>query len=209
MTGPRPPGWPDPGRPPVPFPGSSAASPADWLGGHLFARRVVMLSGDLDTAISGAIPQLLTMDADGDDAIELYLDGTGDDVGAALPLMDVIDMLGVEVHATVMGRADGTAAGILAVCPVRRVAPSARVTLRQPRFQFSASARDIPTWSAHTERQVDTYVERLAEACHRDIDEVRADLDRGVILDAAGAVQYGLADAVATQLRVVAGNSDS
>lgn len=203
-----PPGWPSPGRPMVPPPVPSA-SPADWLGGHLFARRVVMLSGDIDRSAADVIPQLLTMDAEGDDAIELYLDGGGEDVGAALSLMDVIDMLGVEVHVTVMGRADGTAVGVLAVCAVRRIAPNARVTLRQPRFQFSAAARDVATWSEYLARQLDSFTDRLAAACQSSPAQVRADLERVVILDAHGAVAYGLADSVASQLRVVEGRSES
>lgn len=210
-AGQLPPGWPGelpPGRR-VPGPPPLSASPADWLGGHLFARRVVMLSGNIDGATGDVIAQLLTMDADGDEAIELYVDGGGEDVGAALALMDVIDMLGVEVHTTVMGRADGTAVGVVAVCPVRRVSPNARLALRQPRFQFSASARDLAAWSDYTRRQLDSYVSRLADACHTSPDTVRDDMERGLILDAAGAVAYGLADSVATQLRVVAGNSES
>jgi ATP-dependent Clp protease, protease subunit len=190
-------------------PASPPAGPADWLGGHLFARRVVMLSGDVDTRIGDVIAQLLTMDAEGDEAIELYLDGTGQDVGAALSLMDVIDMLGVEVHATVMGRADGTAVGVLAVCPVRRVAPNARVTLREPRFQFSAAARDVATWSQYLGRQLDSFIDRLASACRSEASKVRADLERVVILDAGEAVAYGLADSVTSQLRVVEGNSET
>ena len=168
-----------------------------------------MLSGDIDRSAADVIPQLLTMDAEGDDAIELYLDGGGEDVGAALSLMDVIDMLGVEVHVTVMGRADGTAVGVLAVCPVRRIAPNARVTLRQPRFQFSAAARDVATWSEYLARQLDSFTDRLAAACRSSAAKVRADLERVVILDAHEAVAYGLADSVASQLRVVEGSSES
>jgi len=203
-----PPGWPSPSRP-LMSPPSPSAGPGDWLGGRLFARRVVMLSGDIDNKSGDVIAQLLTMDAEGDDAIELYLDGSGEDVGAALALMDVIDMLGVEVHATLMGRAEGTAAGVLAVCPVRRMAPNASVTLREPRFQFSAAARDVATWSDYLARQLDSFVERLASACRSDTGRVRADLERVVILNARQAVAYGLVDSVASQLRVVAGNSDS
>ena len=207
-----PPGWRPPQPAPPDWPGPAPlppTGPGQWLGGHLFARRVVMLSGSIDDQTGDVIAQLLTMDAEGDDAIDLYLDGTGDDVGAALSLMDVIDMLGVEVHATVMGRADGTAVGVLAVCPVRRVAPSARVTLREPRFEFSAAARDIATWSDHLAHQLDSFVNRLATACRSEASVVRADLERVKILDAREAVAYGLADSVASQLRVVAGNSES
>lgn len=168
-----------------------------------------MLSGDIDNKTGDVIAQLLTMDAEGDDAIELYLDGSGEDVGAALALMDVIDMLGVEVHATLMGRAEGTAVGVLAVCPDRRVAPNASVTLREPRFQFSAAARDVATWSQYLARQLDSFVERLASACKSEASKVRSDLERVVILNAREAVAYGLADSVASQLRVVAGNSDN
>jgi ATP-dependent Clp protease, protease subunit len=169
-----------------------------------------MLSGEMDPAKVGhVIVQLMTMDADGDGGIDLYIDATGDDVGAALSLMDVIDMLGVEVTGTVMGRAEGVAVGVLAVCALRRIAPNARVMLREPHFDVHATARDLQAWSSHTRGQLDALVTRLAEATGQLETTVRADLERGLYLDAASAVAYGLADSVASQLRVVAGKSDS
>jgi len=190
--------------------GSSGSGPADWLAGHLLDRRVVMVSGALDPAVSGnAIAQLMTLDAEGDEAIELYLDAEGDDLGSGLALMDVIDLLGVEVIATCIGRAGGTAIGVLAVCSVRRVSPNARLRLSEPRFDLNGTASEAAAWRRHADGQMASFVGRLAQACGKDPGEVAADLSGGRFLSAAQAVAYGLADSVAGQLSLVAGNSDS
>lgn len=218
MTGP--PGWPTPpGRPlqpsGAPFrPASPPFGPESWLGGRLFGRRVVMMSGELDDTLAGhVVAQLMTLDAEGDESIELYIDSYGDDVGAALSVMDVIDLLGVEVEATGLGRVEGATVGVLAICARRRVAPNARIRLKEPRFDLHGSARDLAAWHRHSEAQAGSFRARVAEACGREAAVVAEDMSTGLFLGAAEAVAYGLADSVADrvpgQLRVVTGSEES
>lgn len=75
---------------------------------RLFDQRVVFLWGRLDdTTASQLAAELMTLDATGDDPVQLQIDSPGGSLQAALCLVDVIDLLGVELTATCVGQAVG------------------------------------------------------------------------------------------------------
>ena len=71
----------------------------------------------------------MTLDATGDDPIQLHIDSPGGTLEAAMCLIDVIDLLGVELTATCIGQAAGPALGPLVVAHHRRATPHARFRL--------------------------------------------------------------------------------
>jgi len=164
----------------------------------LLKRRLVFVRGVLDDKAAGeAAAQLMTMDADGDDAITMVLDATGTSLDAAFTLMDVVDLLGVPVHVTAMGRVEGPAVGVLAVAPRRLVAPHASIRLRDPEFNAAGGGREIERWLEHHQDALRRFHKRLAEATGTTIAAVEADCAAGRFLDAEQAVAYGLADGIA------------
>ena len=53
-------------------------SPEDVLRAQLFERRIVFLRGPLDDAVAGDIAaQLMTLDASGDEPVQLHVDSPG------------------------------------------------------------------------------------------------------------------------------------
>ena len=93
---------------------------ADWMRSQLWNRRVVLLSGDLDdAAATQASTELMALAAAGDEGVTLQVDCRGGTLQAGLMIIDVIDLLGVPVHARVAGRAEGVSAGIVAVADIR------------------------------------------------------------------------------------------
>lgn len=164
----------------------------------LLKRRLVFVRGTLDDKAAGdAAAQLMTLDADGDDPIALVLDAAGTSLGAAFTLMDVVDLLGVPVHVTVMGRVEGPAVGVLAVAPRRLIAPHATVRLRDPDFSAAGGSRQLENWLDHHADALRRFHKRLAEATGQTIAAVEADCAAGRFLDAEQAVAYGLADEIA------------
>jgi ATP-dependent Clp protease protease subunit len=161
----------------------------------LFERRVVLLAGELDDeAANRASVELMTLDATGDSAIALHLDSGTGTVAAALAVMDVIDLLGVPVRAFGMGQVAGPAIGVLAVCSHRSVARHARIRMFEPPVEVEGNAEQVTRMAAvHTERW-EVFCRRVAEACGREHEAVRADFADGRFLDATEAVTYGLAD---------------
>ncbi len=168
-------------------------SPEDLLRAQLFERRIVFLRGALDDALAGdTAAQLMTLDASGDDPVQLHVDSPGGPLEPAFVLIDTIGLLGVPVHALCVGRAEGAALGVLAAAELRRAAPHARFRLSQPDEKVRGVARDIETWVAHKQRMLDEFHRHLAAATARPLEQVEADTAAGRYLDADEAVTYGL-----------------
>lgn len=166
---------------------------------ELFKRRIVFLRGELNEQTAGdTAAQLMTLDATGDDAVTLYLDCHGTSLEAAFTLMDVVDLLGVPVHAVAMGRVEGPAVGVLAVAPRRSISPNARIRLRDPELQtMTGNANQLANWVEHHQQALARFHQRLAAATGRPVEHVEADCGQGRFLDADQAIAYGLADGIA------------
>jgi ATP-dependent Clp protease protease subunit len=166
---------------------------------RLLERRVVTLVGPLDDVCANNVgAALMTLDADGDGSIELRIDSPGGPTGAALALMDIIDLLGVTVRGWCTGQVAGTAVGVLAVCHDRTVSPHARIRLAEPRSEFEGDARLLEQLAAEHARRWAMFVHRLARATGRTAEQISGDTAAGRFLTAAEALSYGIADRVAT-----------
>jgi ATP-dependent Clp protease protease subunit len=164
---------------------------------RLFDRRVVFLWGYLDDALAGQLAiELMTLDAAGDDPVQLQIDCPGGTLDAALCLIDVIDLLGVELTTTCMGQAAGPALGPLAVAPHRRATAHARFRLSEPVFELSGPARELGARAASHTAQFRRFCERLAGSLGMAPESLEADLATGRFLDADQALEYGLIDEI-------------
>ena len=189
--------------PPQPPPGESAAQrEGDWsaaVRGRLFDHRTILIRGVLDDdAATRAAAELMTLDATGDSRITVHLDAAGGTLEAAFAVMDVIDLLGVPVHVLCVGRAEGSAVGVLAVSSRRASTPHARIRLSDPEATMSGSASDLARWAEHHIEQLRRFHQRVAQAVRRPIADVAADFASGRYLSPPDAVAYGLIDEIAT-----------
>ncbi|HUI04964.1 MAG TPA: ATP-dependent Clp protease proteolytic subunit [Acidimicrobiales bacterium] len=180
-----------------PEPGPADEARAQSVRDRLFDQRVVFLWGELDDAAAGQLAaELMTLDATGDEPVQLHIDSPGGTLEAAFCLIDVIDLLGVDLVATCVGQAVGPALGPLAVAHRRQATPHARLRLAEPVASMTGHPRDLDTWAAHHRAQVGRFAERLAAAVGRPVDAVADDLAAGRYLDAQEALDYGLIDEV-------------
>ncbi len=180
-----------------PFGSPAERDPAEWMRAQLWARRTIALTGTLDDALASTVAAgLMALDADGDDAVFLHVDCGGGSLEAAFTVIDTIDLLGVPVRARCVGRADGVAAGIVAVAHHRSATPHARFKLEVPEVAFGGSAATLETNAREHQRQLEHFVTRLAHATGRTFEHVEADLERGRYLDADEALAYGLIDEI-------------
>ena len=222
---PRPgePGWPGtpltPGWPPT-TPGPSTSPPArpepapaspvrvwldplaDWqasLYQRLLEKRIVLASGPLDDQAAARLSaQLLTLDAEGDQPIRLELQNLRAELGAALTVMGILDVLRVRVHACVSGEISGPALGVLVSCTRRTGYPNAAFTLAEPRLEFGGTVTAVTARQQQVTRMLDTLYFRLAEVTGREADEIREDARRRRSLTTAQAIGYGLIQAQET-----------
>ena len=171
----------------------------DFIAARLFERRTVMVAGSLDDQLAGDTDTaLMTLDAIGDDPVTLHLDCSLGPLDAAFVVMDTIDLMGVPVRATCVGRLEGPGVGVLAVAHHRAMTPHARVRMCEPTFDYGGSAAELDRWARHHETQLQRFAARLAEATGQPAEHVEADFRVGRFLDARQAVAYGLVDEIAT-----------
>ena len=185
--------------------GTSPPTPGEWaydprpisVRDRLFEQRVVFLWGPLDDATASKLAaELMTLDATGDDPVQLHIDSPGGTLEAALCLVDVIDLLGVELTATCVGQGVGPALAPLAVAHRRRATPHARFRLSEPLVELSGPAREVDAWAANHRAQLRRFCERLSTAVGQAPETIERDLSSGRFLDAAQALDYGLIDEV-------------
>jgi ATP-dependent Clp protease protease subunit len=170
---------------------------ASALSQALFDRRIILASGTVtDEKAAELAGALLTLDALGDEPIELRINARADSLAVALSLVDIIDTLGVTVHATVTGELGGTMVGPLAVCHRRRIGPSGRIELREPEARYVGTASQIQLQAESLEQQWNRYLHRLEEATGQPFEHLEADHRAGRFLDPTQALAYGLVDEI-------------
>lgn len=189
--------WPEPdGDPRGPAPATDGGF-AEAFRGRLLEQRIVLLSGRLDDALAGrAVAELMTLDATGDGPVNVQLDSAEGSLDAAFAVMDTIDLLGVAVRVTCLGRAEGPAVGVLAVGHRRLATEHARVRLGDPHIELSGPASELPARAAAEMARISGFHARVAAATRKSVDEIAADCRKGRYLSAAEARAYGLVDEV-------------
>jgi len=170
---------------------------SDTLARRLYEQRVVLLRGPLnDMTATRVAAELMTLDAEGDEAISLRIDCGDGTLALALTLMDVIELSGVPVRALCMGQVGGPALGPIAVCQHRAAMPSTRFSLREPATQLEASAREVSQWVELRADERRRFCARLATAVGRPESQVAEDLAAGRFMGVDEALAYGLIDEV-------------
>lgn len=168
----------------------------------LLDRRIVMVGGPVDDRrATEVVAALLSLDALGDDPIELRLNAASDSLDVASSLVDTIDALGVRIVATVSGALSGTMVGPFAACHHRRIGGSARIRLHEPSATLAGPASDIERHARALDDGWHRYLRRMADATGRPFEHLEADHRSGRFLGAAEAVSYGLADEIAAPRR--------
>jgi ATP-dependent Clp protease protease subunit len=181
----------------VPPPGWSltADTEPDWLTERLVERRLLALAGELDhDAANRVVAELALLDASGDEPVTLRLSGVSADLDTALTVVDALDLMGVQVHATCLGTITGAAVAILAVADQRTAGPHATVHLGEPRSRPGVAGGDLEGQAEHHHRQLRQLQERVARACHRPVETVIADMRARRTMTAQEAREYGLID---------------
>ena len=175
--------------------GGSVPPLTDDVRSALLARRVVMVSGELDLAKASELSAtLMTLDALGDDHVELRISSSTGSFESGLVLVDVIDVLGVPVHTVGLGVVGGGLVAVLAAGAHRALARHARLHLREPDMAVEGRAADIERAVAEQAHRRDVVFGHLARCTGRPVGEVAAEWEAGRHLSAEDAVTLGYAD---------------
>lgn len=162
----------------------------EWLRERLLDRRIVLARGHLDHDLATQLcAELLTLDAEGDEPVELHMSTPGADLDAALTVLDAMDAMRVPVHALAVGTVGGVAVAVFAAARRRISFPHATFRLTEPRLHASGSASELGAQDERYRSLLASLYARIAEATGRDPAE---DFRRGRFLSAADARDQGL-----------------
>jgi ATP-dependent Clp protease protease subunit len=179
--------------------------------GKLFEERIVFLGTALDeTAANDVMAQLMYLEhAAPDQDVTLYVNSPGGSFAALTAVYDTMRYVSCDVATYCLGQAASSAALLVAAgTPGKRYTlPGARMVIEQPRLSEPAQgqpsdlliqAEELARTRALMEQMLVRHTGRTAEQVHRD-------MERDLVLDAAGAVAYGLVDTVVPSRRTAPG----
>ncbi|MFD7136893.1 ATP-dependent Clp protease proteolytic subunit [Streptomyces sp. NPDC059894] len=177
----------------------------------LLEERIVFLGTPIDdTAANDVMAQLMYLEhRDPDRDISLYVNSPGGSFSAMSAVYDTLRYVTCDVETVCLGQAGSSAAVLLAAgTPGKRsVLPGARVVLRQPALPepVRGQTSDLVVQAGELARTRTRLEEMLVRHTGRRPEQVDADLERDLILDARQAVEYGLVDRVVPARRASGG----
>ncbi len=167
---------------------------------RLLTDRIVYIGTEVDDGVANVvIAQLLHLESENPDSpINLYLNSPGGAVTSVLAIYDTLQFILSEVATTCVGQVGSSSALLLAAgAPGRRtLLPHARVVLDQPAGGGRGTLPDLAVQAKEIVRLRGELEQLLAHHTGRTAEQIRLDTDRDLVLTAAAAVEYGMADEV-------------
>jgi ATP-dependent Clp protease, protease subunit len=167
----------------------------------LYQNRILYLRGPIeDTMADTLVAQLMSLDADSDEDVTLYINSPGGIVSGMFAIYDVMHLMRAKVNTVCVGMAASAAAFLLATpTGTRSATPNARIMFHQPLGGARGQAVDIQIQAQQIAFLRERRNEILAERTGQPLEKIRVDTDRDFWLSAADAVEYGAIDKVLTE----------
>ena len=165
----------------------------------LYEHRTLWLRGPIQDQVADILcAQLMSLDAESDRPVTLFVNSPGGDMNGMFAVFDVIQLMRASVDTVCVGLAASAGAFLLATgTGTRSATPNARIMIHQPwTGQMEGRAADLQIQAKQVGWMRDRMNAVLAERTGRDLDEVSRDTDRDRWFSAADAVAYGLIDRV-------------
>lgn len=179
----------------------------DQLTSRLLQQRIIVLGQEVDDHVANRLcAALLLLSAeDPHRDISLYINSPGGSVTAGLAIYDTMRMIPNDVSTLAMGLAASMGQFLLtAGTPGKRyVLPHAEVLLHQGSAGLGGTAIDIEIQAERLERMKDLMMRLTAEHSGQPVAKVEQDARRDKWFSAEEAREYGLVDAVLTDVRTV------
>ncbi|MGW2638258.1 ATP-dependent Clp protease proteolytic subunit [Streptomyces sp. NPDC001348] len=173
----------------------------------LLQERIVLLGTPIDeVSANDVMAQFMYLEYDAPDRdISLYVNSPGGSFSAMTAVYDTMRYVSCDVETICLGQAGSSAAVLLAAgTPGKRFAlPGARVVLQQPSLPEPTRGQpsDLVIQAEELVRMRGRLEDMLVHHTGRDPEQVSADLERDLVLDARAAVGYGLVDGVVPSRR--------
>ncbi len=169
---------------------------------RLLKDRIVFLGGPIDDVAANLIiaQMLFLSNEDTKTDVHLYINSPGGSITAGLAIYDTMQFLRCDVATYCVGQAASMAAVLLAGGKTgkRFLLANNRILLHQPLIsgQLIGPATDLDIEAQEILRLRALLYDILAKHTGQTVEKVEKDCDRNLWLDAAEAIEYGLADRV-------------
>jgi ATP-dependent Clp protease protease subunit len=179
-------------------PGSPFASLETQVFRTLLDNRTVYLRGVIqDTVADTLAAQLMSLDAESDADITMYINSPGGDAAGMFAIYDVVALLRAKVHTVCVGLAASAGAFLLATgTGTRSATPNARIMIHQPLGAAQGQSTDIQIQARQLAYLRERQNQILAERTGKSVEEIARDVDRDFWLSAEDTVAYGIIDEV-------------
>ncbi|MGH3665477.1 MAG: ATP-dependent Clp protease proteolytic subunit [Egibacteraceae bacterium] len=164
----------------------------------LYDNRILYLRGAIeDTMADTLVAQMMSLDADSDKDITLYINSPGGVIHGMFAIYDVMRLMNSKVNTICVGMAASAAAFLLATgTGVRAATPNARIMFHQPLGGARGQAVDIQIQAQQIVFLRERLNEIIAERTGQPLERIQRDTDRDFWLSAEEAVTYGAIDEV-------------
>ncbi|MBO4861829.1 MAG: ATP-dependent Clp endopeptidase proteolytic subunit ClpP [Firmicutes bacterium] len=167
---------------------------------RLLKDRIIFIDGEIDdNTASLVVAQLLFLESeDPDKDINIYINSPGGIITAGMAIYDTMNYIKPDVCTICVGMAASMAAFLLSsgTKGKRYVLPNAEVMIHQPLGGTKGQAEDIKIAADHIIKTREKLNRILAANTGQTLKKISQDTDRDNYLDAAQAVEYGLADKI-------------
>ncbi len=170
---------------------------------RLYENRTLYLRGPIEDTVADTVcAQLMSLDADSDKEVTLYINSPGGLVSGMFAVYDVMHLMRAKVNTVCVGMAASAAAFLLATATgTREATENARIMIHQPLGGARGQAVDIQIQAKQIVFLRERLNQILAERTGKPVEQVEKDTDRDFWLSAPDAVEYGLIDQVRAKAR--------
>jgi len=170
---------------------------------RLLKDRIIFIGEEItDDLANAVVAELLLLEGqDSEQDIYIYVNSPGGSVTAGLAIYDTIQYIKPDVSMICVGQAASMAA-VLMSCGAkgkRFALPNSRIMIHQPMGGFRGQATDIEIQAKEILFIKDRLLQILHSHTGKDIETLRADMERDFFMSAEEAVKYGLIDSVVTK----------
>jgi ATP-dependent Clp protease, protease subunit len=172
---------------------------SDVLRQRLLEQRILLLGGPLDDAATSDLigEMLLLSSAEPRSEIRLYINSAGGPAEAFLAVHDTMQSLSAPVATICMSQAKGTAALLLAVGVVgKRLAFQNSLILMKLPEEHLQGLDNIESQVGEARRRRRSLIDIAVRHTRRAQEQAATDLERGILLTAQEANEYGVIDSV-------------
>ncbi len=166
-------------------------------------RKIFLWDEISDESAAATVEKLLYLDMlDHDKEITIYMSTPGGSISAGMAIYDTMKLIKSPVKVVVTGIAMSMGSILLSAAPKgkRLLFPNARIMIHQPLImgQMSGTAVDIHIQAQELERMRVELNKILSDASGQSMEKISEDTDRDFFMTAQEAIDYGLADRIAT-----------